>query len=97
MFVAVICRDKPDSVELRMKLRPDHLAFLETLGTRLRMAGALLDDAAEKPIGSLIVLEAPSLQEARSLLADDPYRIGGLFADVEFRPWNWFIGNPDVT
>ena len=32
MLFALICTDKPDSVDLRMSVRPDHVAFLQGLG-----------------------------------------------------------------
>ena len=42
MLFAVICKDKADSLPLRLANRPDHLAYLESLGDRLRCAGALV-------------------------------------------------------
>ena len=35
MLYAVICTDKPDSLALRMANRPEHVAYLESLGDRL--------------------------------------------------------------
>jgi uncharacterized protein len=31
MLFALICTDNPNSLDIRMKARPDHLAFLEKL------------------------------------------------------------------
>ena len=39
MLFALLCTDKPDSVDLRMAVRPDHLKYLESLGTSLKAAG----------------------------------------------------------
>jgi len=48
--------------------------------------------------GSLVVIEAASLQAAKEIAAGDPYAKAGLFASVEIRPWIWTLnnsGNPD--
>ena len=34
MLFALICTDKPNSLELRQQSRPDHLKFLESLGSK---------------------------------------------------------------
>ena len=82
----LIARDKPESLELRMATRPDHLAYIESFGSKARLGGAILDDA-EKPAGSVIVLEMDSLAEAQQFAADDPYNKAGLFSSVEILPY----------
>ena len=96
MYVAAICIDHPDSVALRMDVRPAHLEFLGGLGAKLKLGGALMNDTADAPQGSLVVLEVGAVSEAEAIMADDPYAKAGLFASVTFRPWNWMIGNPDL-
>ena len=32
MLFALLCTDKPNSLDLRMSVRPDHLKYLESLG-----------------------------------------------------------------
>jgi uncharacterized protein YciI len=96
MYVAAICVDQPDSVALRMDTRPDHLAFLKGLGPKLKLGGALMNDAGDSPGGSLVVLDVASIAEAKTIMAEDPYAKAGLFQSVTFKPWNWMIGNPDL-
>lgn len=93
MLFALICTDRPGSVELRMKMRPDHLAFLEGLGSAVKGAGPFTDDAGS-PTGSLILVEAENSAAADALAARDPYAMAGLFASVDIRPWKWLIKNP---
>ncbi len=95
MLFALICTDKPESVELRMKVRPDHLAFLEGLGSAMKGAGPFTDDAGN-PTGSLILVEAENRSAAETLAARDPYAKAGLFSSVEIRPWKWVINNPEA-
>lgn len=91
LFVA-ICLDKPDHVDLRLATRNAHLAYLAEHGPRVKLGGAFLDPAGEKPIGSMLIVEAESEPAARALLATDPYAQAGLFANVELRPWRRAVG-----
>jgi uncharacterized protein YciI len=86
MLFAMIARDKPGSVERRLAARPKHLQHLDSLGQRLRLAGALLD-ADGNPEGSLVVVEAETLAAATALLNADPFVAEGIFASVEIKPW----------
>ncbi len=95
MLYAVICTDKPDSLALRQANRPEHLDYLQSLGDTLVLAGPFLEPMDETMNGSLIVVEAISLEAARRIAAGDPFAKAGLFASVEIRPWVWTINNPD--
>jgi hypothetical protein len=44
--------------------------------------------------GSLIVIEATSLDAAQKIAADDPFAKLGIFARVDIRPWLWLINKP---
>jgi uncharacterized protein len=96
MLFALICTDKPNSVDLRMQVRPDHLAFLEKLGAATKAAGPFVGDDG-KPTGSLVIIEAETLDAAKAIAVDDPYAKAGLFASVDIRPWKWLIKNPEAV
>ncbi len=82
----IVARDKAGSVARRAELRPDHVAHLQRHAPRLLAAGPMLgDDCA--PVGSLIVYDTDARAEVDAFLAADPYTTGGLFAEVEVRPW----------
>ena len=74
-----------------MENRPDHLAFLDSLGDTLKMAGPFLNDAGEEPRGSLVIIEAGSMDEAREIAARDPYARAGVFENVEIRAFKWLL------
>jgi len=97
MFYALMCKDKPGSLELRMATRPPHVEYLKDLEARgvLKMAGPLLGDD-EKPIGSLLVVDAADKSEAEAFAAGDPYALAGLFATTEIRAFNWVFGKPEA-
>ena len=79
-----IGRDRARGTELRQELRPAHLEHLGPLSAagRVRFGGPLRDEQGA-PRGSVIVLEAGSLDEARAICSRDPYVAGGLFETTE--------------
>ena len=95
MLFALICTDKPASLDLRLSVRPDHLKHLESLGAALKAAGPFTDDAGQ-PIGSLVIIEAADRAAAKAMADADPYAKAGLFASVEIRAWKWLIKNPET-
>ena len=52
MLFALICKDKPNHLQVRLDARPDHVAFLNDLNAKgaLKFAGPFLD-ADGKPDG----------------------------------------------
>lgn len=86
MFYVLRCLDKPDSLDLRLQSRPDHLAHIDRHLDHVLSAGALLG-ADDKPIGSLLIVDFDDRAAVDRFLADDPYGKAGLFAEVEVTPW----------
>ena len=95
MLYALLCTDKPNSAELRAKMRPEHLVYLNHLGDALKFAGPFLDDAGT-PTGSLVMIEAETRTAAEKLASKDPYAQAGLFASVEIKAWRWSVKNPEA-
>ena len=81
---ALIGRDGQRGGELRKLHRQAHLAGLEDLVTagRIRHAGPLLADDG-RPLGSLIVFDAPDLASARAIVERDAYVVEGIFERTE--------------
>ena len=94
MLFALICTDKPDSLALRLEIRPSHVIYLESLGGALKAAGPFTDDEGT-PNGSLVIIEAAGRPAAETIARNDPYAKAGLFASVEIRVWKWAIKNPE--
>ena len=97
MFYALICTDKPDSLQVRLDTRPAHREHLAELGDTLKLAGPFTNEDMSEMNGSLLIVEAVSTDAARAIAERDPYFKAGLFADVQVRPWNWTIGNPNAS
>lgn len=83
---AIHCIDKPDSLDLRLATRPEHLAHLESVNDDILVAGPLLDMEG-KPIGSLLIIDFPDRKDAVAFAAADPYALVGLFASVAVTAW----------
>ena len=95
MLFVVYCVDKPFSTALRSVTRDEHLNFIRHAGAMVRFAGPLLSDDGGKMTGSLLVVEAETIEEARAWQASDPYQKAGLFERVEIRTWRWTVENGD--
>ena len=89
MPIALIARDAPDSLQIRLDTRPAHLDYLKSTKEVLQ-AGPLLDED-ETPCGSLIVLDM-EIDAARIWAENDPYAKAGLFTSVELVRWKKVIG-----
>ena len=95
MLFALLCTDNANSVDLRVKVRPEHLAYLDSLGSAMKAAGPFLSDEAS-PTGSLVIIEAADRKAAETIAAGDPYAKAGLFASVEIKAWRWALKNPEA-
>ncbi len=94
MYYAIFCEDVPDSLPLRQRARPAHLARLQELvdAGRLLAAGPHPALDTEDPgeagyTGSLIVAEFDSLEEATAWADADPYVNAGVFSRVRVKPY----------
>ncbi len=88
-YFAVICRDKPDSLPLRMATREAHLAYASQ-GSKVFLGGPLIEDG--QMAGSMAILETADLAEAQAWVAADPYSKAGLFETVTISEWKRVIG-----
>ena len=86
MLFAITNTDRPGVLELRMATRPDHLVYLDSKQSQIIHGGAILD-AEGKPCGSLLIVEAETIEDARTLAAGDPYAKAGLFEGSVVRPF----------
>ena len=94
MLYAIIGRDAPGTLDRRLAVRPAHLERVNTLLNegRLILAGPLpaIDSPDPGPagfLGSLLVAEFATLDEARAWAEADPYVAAGVWAAVETYPF----------
>lgn len=94
MWYVVLARDNPATLAQRLAARSAHLARLQELLAqgRLKLAGPMPAIDSENPgeagfSGSLLVVEFPSLAEARVWADADPYIAAGVYNSVEILPF----------
>jgi len=86
----VICRDRPGALEIRKATRDAHLDYLGQ-SDAVQQAGPFLDSGGQM-CGSLLVLDLPDLEAAKSWAAGDPYAAAGLFENVTIDEWKRVVG-----
>jgi uncharacterized protein YciI len=88
---AITCWDKPGALDLRLAHRPDHVAYLKTRDSVIRVAGPQLDEAGQM-CGSLFVIEVEDLAAAQAFSAGDPFHQRGIFGRVDIRGFTKTMG-----
>jgi len=96
MLFVLNCTDKLDHLNVRLDNRPAHLDYLKSQGSKVKLAGPFLGADHKTPIGSMVIIECASEDEAKTFAANDPYAKAGLFADVAVRPWIWAVNVPSA-
>ncbi|WP_321395535.1 YciI family protein [Emcibacter sp.] len=92
MHFVILAYDKADSLDLRMSVRSDHLAYAEKSGV-VKLAGPILTEEDEpKPRGSMIVIDVHNQAAAQNFADNDPYAKAGLFDKVRILPFNPVLG-----
>lgn len=94
MWYAVMSTDVDDSLQKRLNTREAHLARLQKLLAegRLLIAGPHPAIDSENPgdagfSGSLVIVDFPSLDEARKWAREDPYVAAGVYRDTVVKPF----------
>ncbi|MDO8862245.1 YciI family protein [Haliea sp. E1-2-M8] len=94
MLYAILCEDVDNSLPLRQRARPAHLARIQQLvdDGRLLVAGPHPALDTEDPgeagfTGSLIIAEFDSLEAATAWADSDPYVDAGVFRRVVVKPY----------
>ncbi len=94
MWYAIISEDVENSLELRAKMRAAHLDRLNGLVNegRVLLAGPHPAIDSEDPgpagfSGSLVVVDFPSLEDAKNWANEDPYVEVGVYANVIVKPF----------
>jgi len=75
------------ALDRRMSAREEHLAYARKLyqNGKLIKGGAFLSDEG-KMIGSTIIYRVDSAAEVQEIIANDPYKINGVWVDITTKP-----------
>jgi uncharacterized protein YciI len=84
--------DDAGAAEIRKATRPAHLEWINSLGDKVKLGGPMLAEDGVTPVGSVIFLEAESMEEAKAIYAQDPYRDAKLWRRIEIRLFSVVAG-----
>lgn len=94
MWYVIYAKDRDNSLEDRLKVRDAHLARMRILidQGRVLVAGPMPAIDSEQPgpagfVGSTIIAEFASLEDAKTWLSEDPYVTSGVYESVEVHPF----------
>jgi uncharacterized protein len=96
MLFAVFASDRPGALAERQRVREAHRARLRAPAphaVRVLLGGPTLgEDGSDEMNGTLLIVEADSLDAVRRFIADDPYVLANVYEQVEIRPWRCGLG-----
>ena len=94
MLYIIIGKDRPNSLADRLSVRPAHLDRVQALldEGRLVIGGPMPAIDSESPgeagfLGSVIIAEFASLEDATVWAEADPYTVTGVFETLEVHPY----------
>lgn len=88
----VICRDGPGSAEPRAAHLKGHLDHVETYWTRYVTAGPIREPGGEALVGSVFLVLADDLADAKALMEGDPYITCGMYETITYNEFSNSIG-----
>lgn len=98
MYCVVFGTHKPGRVQTGNELQNAFADYLSNhpdhSGVVVQHGGPTLSDDSETPVGTVLIVEAPSLEAARAFVADSPYGKADVFAESVVRPLDWRTGRP---
>lgn len=101
MLFAIILFDKPGAEDLRQRMRPAHKAYLAEINDKIAFAGPLTHDDGKAMIGSLLVIDFDSREQAQAWLAKEPFTVASVYASTTVNAfvnlWPQATGFPPVS
>lgn len=97
MYFVIFGTDKPGMAQVRDHVRPMHRLYLRNPGAhpvKVLLGGPTLTGDQAAMNGTLLIVEAESIEHVEDFVRDDPYSEAALFSDLSIRPWSCGLGNP---
>jgi uncharacterized protein YciI len=96
-YFAVWATDRPGALERRMRVREEHRQRLRRAGEsgiRVLHGGPTLGAQDQHMNGTLLIVQAATLEAVQQFVDGDPYMREGVYESVVIRPWAWGLGRP---
>jgi len=88
--------DRADGAAIRAVHTEAHQAFLRRHKGKLRLAGAVREEAGGAAVGGVWVFDVESKAEADAIVRQDPFFINGLRSSYRLLAWGTAPGYEDV-
>jgi uncharacterized protein YciI len=96
-YFAVWATDRPGVLERRTRVREEHRQRLRSAhecGIRVLHGGPTLEAQDQHMNGTLLIVQAETLEAVQQFIDRDPYVREGVYDSVVIRPWAWGLGRP---
>jgi len=80
-------RHRLGSNDIRQKIRPEHLEYLDKHVDKLLAAGAKLEDDGSPGMGSFYIFATEDRGVAEAFMNAEPYVLSGICEAVEYTRW----------
>jgi uncharacterized protein YciI len=86
----IIAHGNPEATAPLAPLTEAHNDYLNGgYGDRLIAHGPLLSESGTIWVGTALLTELPDRPAAEAMMANDPYALADLYADIEIHPWQF--------
>ena len=92
MIWVILCKDKPNSLNERMKIIEEHRAYLSTNPIKTLISGPLTDKEGNMN-GSFFMVEAENIEEIKKFQFNDPIYKAGVWDEISISPFNKRVDN----
>ena len=87
MLFVIFCKDDPSTPTRRDEFYDAHRAYLKSASIKIVIAGPYTLPDSDQKIGSMLVVEAESLQQAMDFQTNDPFALNGVWDSVSVNPY----------
>ena len=92
MIWVILCKDKPNSLNERMKVIDEHRAYLSTNPIITLISGPLTDEEGNMN-GSFFMVEADNEEEIKVFQRNDPIFKANIWNEIIISPFNKRVDN----
>lgn len=81
--------DQPGGQALRETFRAAHEAYLDAHADRIMTRGPLVADDGKTPVGSVLLLDVPNMDAARTFMEKEPFYSHGVYKESVLHRWRF--------
>ncbi|MFK0090888.1 YciI family protein [Pseudomonas sp. NPDC090755] len=87
MLYVIYCKDNPTTPTRRDEFYDAHRAYLKSAPIKILVAGPYTAINSDNKTGSLLIVEAETLEQAVDFQRNDPFALNGVWSEVSVNPF----------